>query len=129
MTVFQSSEQAVAVFREMFDILLADEHFSSRIAAGNLDLHLGADQARRRALHRARRCARRRHPTPTGDLAAHVVRHGARPVVRPAVLPLALATGKLRVKGPVSKVLEFVPLLQPAFDRYPGLAADAGLPA
>ena len=43
------------------------------------------------------------------------------------LLPLALATGKLRVRGSMAKVLEFAPMLQPAFDRYPDLAAAAGL--
>lgn len=43
------------------------------------------------------------------------------------LMPVALATGKVRLRGSVSKVLEFVPLLQPAFDRYPKLAAAAGV--
>jgi len=29
----------------------------------------------------------------------------------------------------VAKVIEFVPMLQPAFDRYPQIAADAGVNA
>ena len=43
------------------------------------------------------------------------------------LLPLALATGKLRVRGSMAKVLEFAPMLQPAFDRYPELAAGGGI--
>jgi hypothetical protein len=42
-------------------------------------------------------------------------------------MPLALATGKVRVKGSVAKVVEFVPMLQPAFDRYPAIAEAEGL--
>jgi hypothetical protein len=44
------------------------------------------------------------------------------------LVPVALATGKVRIKGSVSKVLEFVPLLQPAFDQYPAIAETEGLP-
>jgi hypothetical protein len=41
------------------------------------------------------------------------------------LMPIALATGKVRLRGSVAKVLEFVPLLHPAFDQYPELAASA----
>jgi hypothetical protein len=44
-------------------------------------------------------------------------------------MPIAVATGKIRIKGSVAKVIEFVPLLRPAFDRYPALAAAAGVSA
>ena len=40
---------------------------------------------------------------------------------------IAVATGKIRIKGSVAKVIEFVPLLRSAFDRYPALAAAAGV--
>lgn len=43
------------------------------------------------------------------------------------LMPLALATGKIRVRGSVTKMLEFQPLLQPAFDRYPQIANEAGV--
>ena len=43
-------------------------------------------------------------------------------------MPLAVATGRVRIKGSVSKVLEFVPRLQPAFDRYSEVAASHGCP-
>jgi hypothetical protein len=45
------------------------------------------------------------------------------------LMPAALATGRVRVKGNVARVLEFVPLLHPAFDVYPTIASEAGLPA
>jgi putative sterol carrier protein len=43
------------------------------------------------------------------------------------LMPIAVATGKIRIKGGVARVIEFVPLLRPAFDRYPSLAAAAGV--
>lgn len=127
MPVFSSREQAVSVFSEMFGILLADEHFASRIVANHLDLHLVQTKPDVEL-----------YVEPGG---VHVDVTPPRPVITikmssdtahalwsgTLLLPLALATGRLRVRGPVSKVLEFVPLLQPAFDRYPALAAAAGL--
>jgi putative sterol carrier protein len=43
------------------------------------------------------------------------------------MMPTAIATGKVRIRGKVSKVLELVPVLQPAFDRYPQIAAAHGV--
>ena len=45
------------------------------------------------------------------------------------LMPIALATRKIKISGSVAKVIEFVPMLQPAFDRYPQIAADAGVNA
>jgi hypothetical protein len=43
------------------------------------------------------------------------------------MMPTAVATGKVRIRGKVAKVIEFVPILQPAFDRYPEIAASSGV--
>jgi putative sterol carrier protein len=43
------------------------------------------------------------------------------------MMPTAVATGRVRIRGKVAKVLEFVPILQPAFDRYPEIAAASGI--
>jgi putative sterol carrier protein len=43
------------------------------------------------------------------------------------MMPTAIATGKVRIRGKVAKVIEIVPILRPAFDLYPQIAADAGI--
>ncbi|MEU9453431.1 hypothetical protein [Streptomyces sp. NPDC048277] len=43
------------------------------------------------------------------------------------MVPVAIATGRLRIRGKVAKVLELVPMLRPAFDRYPDIAAACGI--
>ncbi|NKE10802.1 MULTISPECIES: hypothetical protein [Kocuria] len=43
------------------------------------------------------------------------------------LMPVALATGRVRVRGSVPKILEFIPVMRPAFDRYPSLAAAHGV--
>ncbi|MFJ9711587.1 hypothetical protein [Streptomyces sp. NPDC101234] len=43
------------------------------------------------------------------------------------MVPVAIATGRLRIRGKVAKVLELVPMLRPAFDRYPDIAAASGI--
>ena len=42
-------------------------------------------------------------------------------------LPMALAKGLVKSKGPLPKVLKLLPLLKPAFDAYPEHAKSHGL--
>jgi hypothetical protein len=130
MSVFTSQEQAEKVFERLFSILAADENFTGRLRESGLTLRLNHSK-----------------PDVELNISADGVLIGPDPSGRkPSItisftcdsahklwlgqllVPVALATGKMRIRGGVSKVLEIVPLLQPAFDRYPALAAEAGLP-
>ena len=127
MAKFENRSQAVDLFSGLFTILLEDETFTAGIRSGNLSLLLI-------------------HTKP--DFTLFVDPDGVRvdeepyaPAIRikmscdtadslwrgQLLMPVALATGKVRLRGSVSKVLEFVPLLHPAFDQYPELAAHAGV--
>jgi putative sterol carrier protein len=127
MPVFASTSQASSLFGELFSILLADEQFSSRLRQNQLSVLIT-------------------HTNPDFTLflepgGVHIDEAPAKPLISikmscdtahalwsgKLLLPLALATGKLRVRGSMAKVLEFAPMLQPAFDRYPDLAVAAGV--
>jgi hypothetical protein len=129
MPAYTTKEQAVSVFTELFEILLRDETFARIVRAENLSTHFV-------------------HTKP--DLEIFVDSDGVRIDDVPyaaalkikmscdtadalwagrLLMPIAVAMGKIRIKGSVSKVLEFVPLLHPAFDRYPQIAAAAGVGA
>jgi putative sterol carrier protein len=128
MSIFESREQAVGVFQRLFTILLEDETFRSRMGASQLTLRLvqskpdfelyvdpesvRVDPGGERAVITIKMSCDTAHALWSGRL----------------LMPVALATGRVRVRGNVAKVLEFVPLLQPAFDRYPEIAVQAGLP-
>jgi hypothetical protein len=129
MPVFSSREQAVPLFRELFEILLSDPAFTTALRSEGLSA---------RFVHRK--------PDFQLDLDADGVRVD-QPAGTPSLvitmscdtadalwsgrllMPIAVATGRVRIRGSVSKVIEFVPLLHPAFDRYPQLAAAAGIAA
>jgi hypothetical protein len=129
MSRFESKEQAVSVFGELFRILLEDETFSGRFRELGLTLRIvhvkpdfelyvtpsgvRVDAGIEQAVLTIKMSCDTAHALWSGEL----------------LMPLALATGKLRVRGSVAKVLEFVPLLQPAFDRYPAIVAEAGVTA
>lgn len=42
-------------------------------------------------------------------------------------MPVALAKGLIKAKGPMPKVLKLMPLLKPAYAAYPAIATKAGL--
>ncbi|MFG2891259.1 hypothetical protein [Streptomyces sp. NPDC048248] len=129
MAVFESVEKANRVFTNLFEILLKDETFTRRMRDAEITVHLiqtkpdvelyitpdgvqnGAPA--RPAAIRIKMSSDSAHSLWLGNL----------------LMPVAIATGKVRIKGNVAKVLEFVPLLRPAFDRYPEIAKSEGLPA
>ena len=42
-------------------------------------------------------------------------------------MPVALATRKIKARGPLPKVLKLLPLLNPAYEAYPEIATSHGL--
>ncbi len=42
-------------------------------------------------------------------------------------MPVALAKGLIRAKGPMPKVIKLLPLLKPAYQAYPDIAKQHGL--
>jgi len=43
-------------------------------------------------------------------------------------MPIALAKGLIKAKGPMPKILKLLPLLKPAYEAYPEWANSHGLP-
>jgi putative sterol carrier protein len=128
MPLFTSSESAAEVFGELFRILSTDEEFVARMTEGGLTARL---------LHTKPDCAV--FISPDGVLMGDDVPETAAITIRMScdtadalwrgnlMMPTAIATGKVRIRGKVAKVLELVPILRPAFDRYPDLAAAHGI--
>src|SRR4030042_1732612 len=43
-------------------------------------------------------------------------------------LPIALAKGKIKARGPMPTILKLLPLLKPAYEAYPDIAKKNNLP-
>ena len=127
MAVFSSKTQATELFSELFEILLADDHFATELRRNRLSvqiLHANPDLSLFIEPDGIHIDETPFQPVITIKMScdtAHALWSGK------LLLPLAVATGRLRVRGSMAKVLEFAPLLQPAFDRYPDLATAAGV--
>ncbi|MEW2396337.1 SCP2 sterol-binding domain-containing protein [Streptomyces sp. NPDC046862] len=128
MPTFQSSDQATRIFTHLFEILLKDETFTQRMRESRISLHLIQSKPDVEL-----------HVTPDGVMAGAPAQPAAIRLKMSSdtahdlwlgklLMPVAVATGKVRIKGNVAKVLEFVPLLRPAFDQYPDIARAEGLP-
>jgi putative sterol carrier protein len=116
------------VFGELFSILTADDNFNERLSAASLTARL---------VHTKPDCVI--HISPGKVLAGADAPEDAAVTIKMAcdtahrlwlgtlMMPAAVAMGKVRIKGKVAKVLELVPILQPAFDRYPLIAKERGL--
>jgi putative sterol carrier protein len=129
MTLYANTDQAEHVFGGMFSILMEDEAFTRQLADADLSatlihtspdcvVHVSTDGVRLGDDAKA---------APTDIMikmscdTAHSLWMGT------LMMPTAIATRKVRIRGKVAKVIEFVPILQPAFDRYPQISADAGV--
>jgi hypothetical protein len=127
-SVFSSGEAAVEVFGRLFGVLWEDDGFRSGIRRHGLTVCLvhtepdclvfvsgdrlvvGEDAPREAVVTVGMSCD-----------TAHALWMGR------LLVPVAVATGRVRIRGKVARVLELVPVLQPAFDRYPQIAAAAGI--
>ncbi|MFJ8977421.1 hypothetical protein [Streptomyces sp. NPDC102282] len=130
MTVFTSSDMAYDVFGRLFGVLLEDEQFVEKARREGLSVQL---------VHTRPDC--RIFVSSEGVLLGDEPPHKAAITLKMScdtahalwlgrlLVPAAIATGKVRIRGRISKVLELVPMLQPAFDGYPTIAAESGVGA
>lgn len=129
MSTYTTREQAVAVFSHLFEIMLQDETFTSTMRRDGLSVRF-VHTAPEFEMYVDPDGVRIDDSPATAALAikmscdtAHALWSGH------LLMPVAVAMGRIRIKGSVAKVIEFAPLLQPAFDRYPAIAREAGVAA
>jgi putative sterol carrier protein len=130
MPVYDTTEQANAVFGQLFAILIQDENFNERMRESSLDVRL---------VHTKPDClmyiapGEARSGADVPDKAAITIKMSCDTAhalwLGKLMMPTAVATGRVRIRGKVAKVIELVPILQPAFDRYPAIAEASGLAA
>ncbi|MGW3951272.1 hypothetical protein ACWEKM_10090 [Streptomyces sp. NPDC004752] len=130
MSTFSSGELAAEVFGQLFTVLLKDEEFVTRARREQLTVRL---------VHTKPDC--RLYVSPDEVIVGEGGPQTAAITLKMScdtahalwmgrlMVPVAIATGRLRIRGKVAKVLELVPMLRPAFDRYPDIAAGFGVDA
>ena len=127
MPAYTSKAQAIEVFSQLFHILLEDDDFARLVRGQAMSVRFVHTKPEFELLVDSGGVRVDAPPAPTTLMikmscdTADALWSGR------LLVPIAVATGKIRIKGSVAKVIEFVPLLRPAFDRYPSLAAAAGV--
>jgi len=128
MALYETTAQAEHVFGTLFEILMQDETFTTRLRDSGLTARL---------IHTKPEC--KLFLSPDGLRMGDEVPDAASITVTMScdtahalwmgklMMPAAVATGRVRIRGKIAKVLEFVPILRPAFDRYPEIAAASGI--
>jgi len=130
MPVYQSGQMANDVFGELFRILHADPTVQERLRESNMSVRLIHTKPDSQIYVSAEELLVGDAVPDTATITikmscdtAHALWMGT------LMMPTAIATGRVRIRGKVAKVIELVPILQPAFDRYPEIAANAGVAA
>jgi hypothetical protein len=128
MPAFPSREAAAAVFGKLYNILVADEVFTSRMRNNDITLRL---------VHTKPDCTVfvSADEVIIGENGPDVATINIRMSCDTAhelwlgrlLMPVAVSTGRVRISGAVPKLLELVPSLRPAFDRYPEIVAAHGV--
>ncbi len=129
MSAFTSKAQAASVFTRLFEILLEDDRFATTVRAEHLSVQFFHSAPDLTVFVDADGVWIDETPRPPAISIKMSCDNADSLWAGRLLMPMAIATGKIRIKGSVAKVIEFVPLLQPAFDRYPAIAADAGVGA
>jgi putative sterol carrier protein len=127
MPVYETSAQANEVFGELFRILVADETVQARLRESNLSVRLIHTKPDSQIYVSADQLIVGDDVPETATITIKMSSDTAHALwLGKLMMPTAIATGRVRIRGKVAKVIELVPILQPAFDRYPEIAANAG---
>ncbi|MCG8333118.1 MAG: SCP2 sterol-binding domain-containing protein [Proteobacteria bacterium] len=128
MTVFENTEKMYTVLGNLFETLLADPETGPKFVESKITIKFTID-----------------NPSGTiwltGDGKVICGAADIKPTIEMSLsgdtchlfwlqqisLPIALAKGKIKAKGPMPKVLKLLPMLKPAYSAYPDIAKANGL--
>lgn len=133
MSVFESKEKMVEVLGGLFDILLSDPEAGPKFAGSNITIKFNISDPNAQL-----------YITPGDGIKGEVLweANDIKPDVEMTLsgdtchkfwlkqigMPIALAKGLIKAKGPMPKVLKLLPILKPAFAAYPEWAKSQGMP-
>lgn len=128
MQKFESTKQAEAVFGSLFSILAEDEAFTSALRENDMTVRLLHTKPECRVYVSADTTGLGEEVPERSTVTIKMACDTADALWRgELMMPSAVATGRVRIRGKVAKVLELIPILQPAFDRYPDIAREHGI--
>jgi putative sterol carrier protein len=128
MQKFETTEQAEAVFGSLFKILSEDKAFTTALQENDMTVRLLHTKPDCRVFVSADAVELGEDIPDRSTITIKMTCDTADALWRgDLMMPSAVATGRVRIRGKVAKVIELIPILQPAFDRYPEIAAEHGI--
>ena len=133
MAVFENKEKMQAVLGGLFEKLLADPEFGPRFAGAGITIKFNisdptaglwvtpGDGKHGKVFWDLSGEKATVEMTLSGDTCHKFW-------LKQISLPIALAKGLIKAKGPMPKVLKLLPMLGPAYQAYPDWARSHGLP-
>lgn len=133
MPVFESKEKMQTVLGGLFEKLLADPEFGPKFVQADITIKFNISDPNAELW-----------VTPGDGTTGEVIwgNNGNKATVemtlsgdtchkfwlKQIAMPIALAKGLIKAKGPMPKILKLLPLLKPAYEAYPEWANSHGLP-
>ena len=133
MAVFESKEKMVEVLGGLFNLLLSDPDSGPKFAASNITIKFNisdpdaklfitpGDGKKGEVLWDVKGIKPDVEMTLSGDTCHQFW-------LKQIGMPIALAKGLIKARGPMPKVLKLLPILKPAFAAYPEWAKSQGMP-
>ncbi len=133
MAVFESKEKMVEVLGGLFNILLSDPDAGPKFASSNITIKFNisnpnaqlfitpGDGTKGEVIWEGKDIKADVEMTLSGDTCHQFW-------LKKIGMPIALAKGLIKAKGPMPKVLKLLPILKPAFAAYPEWAQSQGMP-
>ena len=131
MAVFSSTEKMYEVLGSLFEMLLKDQVAGPKFLESNIiirfDITDPAGQLWITNIDGGKVICGSADLKPTIDM--HLSGDTCHKFwLQQIAMPVALAKGLIKAKGPMPKVIKLLPLLKPAYREYPALAKKHGLP-
>ncbi|NOX33979.1 MAG: SCP2 sterol-binding domain-containing protein [Deltaproteobacteria bacterium] len=133
MAVFESREKLKEVLGGLFDILLNDPKAGPKFASAGITVKFNISDPNAELFITPGDGKKGKIIWDAGDIKANVEMTLSADTchkfwLRQIGMPVALAKGLIRAKGPMPQVLKLMPLLKPAYDAYPEWAESKGMP-
>ncbi len=129
MAIFESTEKMYEVLGELFETLLAHETVGKKFQEQNVTIRFIMSEPKGEIWL-----------LPEGKVVCGVPEGVKEDIsmtlsgdtahkfwLKQITMPVALAKGLIKAKGPLPKVLKLLPLLNPAYEAYPEIARKHGL--
>ena len=128
MAVFESTDKMYEVLGKLFNTLLAHQEVAEKFKAADItilfNIHDPSGQIWLDGEQGVTCGAADLKPTITMGLSGDACHQFW---LKQLTLPVALAKRQIKAKGPVPKVLKLLPMLKPAYEVYPEIAASYGI--